>query len=403
MTAAIANFHEAYMRRALELARRGWGATHPNPMVGALIVEDGGIVAEGFHAKAGEPHAEIMALRALGRKPAEGATLYVTLEPCSTHGRTPPCTEAIIAAGLKHVVVGATDPNPGHAGHGYELLRAAGVAVVEGVLAAECADLNLIFNHWIVRQRPMLAAKVATTIDGCIACRTGESKWITGELARADVMRWRRLFPAIAVGAGTVASDDPQLTARLPEGEWCPWRLVFDAALSTVTLNPLPRLFTDDHRARTIIVTSDRQHSVVVRKLVQLGVQVWQLPVADGAVDPVAFGERCAQEGITGVLVEGGSRLLSGLLKARALDYLLSYRAPRLFADAASIPVATGLRVELPTVGLRLAEVHHGVFGDDQLMRGRIVYPENLGIDARPDGESGESDHGHHHCGCDHD
>ncbi len=401
MTAPIANFHEAYMRRALELARQGWGATHPNPMVGALVVEDGRIVAEGFHAKAGEPHAEIMALRVLGRKPAPGATLYVTLEPCSTHGRTPPCVEAIIAAGIKHVVVGATDPNPRHAGKGLELLRAAGVDVTAGVLADDCTDLNLIFNHWIVHQRPLLAVKVATTVDGRIACRTGESKWITGELARADVMRWRRLFPAIAVGAGTVASDDPQLTARLPEGEWCPRRFVFDAALSTATLNPLPRLFTDAHRERTVIVTSDRQHSVVVRRLVQLGVQVWQLPVVDGAVEMRAFNERCVREGITGVLVEGGSRLLSGLLKARAVDYLLSYRAPRLFADAASIPVATGLRVELPTVGLRLAEVRHAVFGDDQLMRGRVVFPDNLEIDDNPGGETPES--GHHHCGCDHD
>ena len=401
MTAPIANFHEAYMRRALELARQGWGATHPNPMVGALIAEEGRIVAEGFHAKAGEPHAEIMALRALGRKPAPGATLYVTLEPCSTHGRTPPCVEAIIAAGIKHVVVGATDPNPRHAGKGFELLRAAGVEVTAGVLADDCTDLNLIFNHWIVHQRPLLAVKVATTIDGRIACRTGESKWITGELARADVMRWRRLFPAIAVGAGTVASDDPQLTARLPEGEWCPRRFVFDAALSTATLNPLPRLFTDAHRERTVIVTSDRQHSVVVRRLVQLGVQVWQLPVVDGAVEMAAFSERCAREGITGVLVEGGSRLLSGLLRARAVDYLLSYRAPRLFADAASIPVATGLRVELPTVGLRLAEVRHAVFGDDQLMRGRVVFPDKLEIDDNTGGETPES--GHHHCGCDHD
>ncbi|HLP06551.1 MAG TPA: bifunctional diaminohydroxyphosphoribosylaminopyrimidine deaminase/5-amino-6-(5-phosphoribosylamino)uracil reductase RibD [Opitutaceae bacterium] len=403
MSAPIANFHEAFMRRALELARRAWGATHPNPMVGALIVEDGAIVAEGFHAKAGEPHAEIMALRALGRKPAADATLYVTLEPCCTHGRTPPCTDAIVAAGLKRVVVGATDPNPAHAGHGFEVLRAAGVEVITGVLAEDCADLNLIFNHWIVRQRPLLAAKVATTIDGRIACRTGESKWITGELARADVMRWRRLFPAIAVGAGTVASDDPQLTARSSEGEWCPWRFVFDAALSTTTLNPLPRLFTDDNRGRTIIVTSDRQHSVVVRKLEQLGVRVWLLPVADGAVDSDAFKERCAREGIAGVMVEGGSRLLSALLQRRALDYLLSYRAPRLFADAASIPVATGLRVEMPTVGLQLAEVRHAVFGDDQLMRGRIVYPENLEIEPAPGGESDETGHGHHHCGCDHD
>ena len=401
MNASFANFHEAYLRRALELARQAWGATHPNPMVGALIVEDGEIVAEGFHAKAGEPHAEIVALRALGRKPADGATLYVTLEPCCTQGRTPPCTAAILAAGIRRVVVGATDPNPRHAGRGFEVLRAADVDVVTGVLAEECADLNLIFNHWIATGRPLLAAKIATTIDGRIACRTGESKWLTGELARADVMRWRRLFPAIAVGAGTVGSDDPRLTARLAEGTWCPRRFVFDGALSIATLNPLPGLLSDEWRARTTIVTSDRQHSVVVRKLEELGVEVWRLPAEEGAVSTAAFSERCAREGVTGVMIEGGARLLSGLLKARAIDYLLAYRAPRVFADAASIPVATGLRVELPSVGLRLADVHHALFGDDQLMRGRVVYPDNLEIDAAPVGEADET--GHHHCGCDHD
>lgn len=401
MNQTFANFHEAFMRRALELARGGLGATHPNPMVGALIVEEGEIVAEGFHAKSGEPHAEIVALRALGRKPADGAILYVTLEPCCTHGRTPPCTEAILAAGIRLVVVGATDPNPRHAGRGYEVLRAAGVEVVTGVLAEECADLNLIFNHWIATGRPLLAAKIATTIDGRIACRTGESKWLTGELARADVMRWRRLFPAIAVGAGTVASDDPQLTARLPEGTWCPRRFIFDGALSIATLNPLPRLLTDEWRARTTIVTSERQHSVVVRKLEELGVEVWRLPAEEGVVAIGAFCERCAREGVTGVLVEGGSRLLSGLFQTRALDYLLAYRAPRVFADASSIPVATGLRVELPTVGLRLTEVRHAIFGDDQLMRGRIVYPDTLEIDASPNGDAEETSQ--HHCGCDHD
>ena len=148
-------------------------------------------------------------------------------------------------------------------------------------------------------------------------------------------------------------------------------------------------------------MTSDRQHSVVVRKLEELGVEVWRLPAEEGAVSTAAFSERCAREGVTGVMIEGGARLLSGLLKARAIDYLLAYRAPRVFADAASIPVATGLRVELPSVGLRLADVHHALFGDDQLMRGRVVYPDNLEIDAAPVGEADET--GHHHCGCDHD
>ena len=157
--------HFFYMRRALELARRAWGDTHPNPMVGALIVEKDSVVAEGWHEKTGGPHAEINALRALGRKPSPEAVLYVTLEPCSTHGRTPPCTTAIIEAGIKQVVIGATDPNPAHAGQACALLRAAGVEVTTGILAEECADLNLIFNHWITTGRPLFAAKSGVTLE----------------------------------------------------------------------------------------------------------------------------------------------------------------------------------------------------------------------------------------------
>src|SRR5262249_17847975 len=159
--------------------------------------------------------------RALGRKPKNGATLYVTLEPCCTHGRTPPCTEAIVAAGITKVVAGATDPNPAHAGKGFEILRAGGVHVTSGILARECADLNLIFNHWIVTGAPLFAAKSGVTLDGKVATRTGDSKWITGEAARANGHHWRRYFPAIAVGAGTVRADDPRLTARHGEAEWC--------------------------------------------------------------------------------------------------------------------------------------------------------------------------------------
>src|SRR5947199_7538807 len=176
---------EFFMRRALELARRVWGATHPNPTVGAVIVEEGQIVGEGATAPDGGPHAERLALLARGKTPRPGATLYVTLEPCSTQGRTGACTDAIIAAGIKRVVVGATDPNPEHAGRGFEVLRAAGVEVIDGVLARECSDLNLVFNHWITQGGPMIAAKSATTLDGKIAARTGESRWITNPASRA--------------------------------------------------------------------------------------------------------------------------------------------------------------------------------------------------------------------------
>jgi len=205
---------EQLMVRALELARRGWGATNPNPMVGALIVEEGDIVAEGWHAKDGGPHAERAALAALGRRPRPGATMVVTLEPCSTAGRTGACCDAIKAAGIARVVVGTTDPNPAHAGRGADVLRAAGIEVLAGVRASECAELNLIFNHWITTGRPLIAGKVATTSDGYSHPPAGVDRWITGAAARENVHHWRRFFPAIAVGAGTVLADDPALTRR---------------------------------------------------------------------------------------------------------------------------------------------------------------------------------------------
>ena len=369
------------MRRVLELARRGWGGTHPNPMVGALIVENGEIVAEGFHAQDGASHAERMALQALGRKPKPGATLYVTLEPCSTPGRTGACTEAITAAGLKRVVAGATDPNPAHAGRGFDLLRAAGIEVTTGVLERDCVDVNLIFNHWITRGLPFFAAKSAVTLDGRIACRTGESKWITGEAARADVMRWRRLFPAIAVGAGTILKDDPRLTARQGGEEWCPVRFVFDGLLRTVADRGLPQVYRDEFRERTIVVTTPHGGMGYVRKLRESGVQVWIMPTPTPRVGLADFRKKCAEERITGVFFEGGAQLVSEFLQARELDYLFVYRSPVLFADDKAKGMFSGLRTEKIENAVRLVDVRHESFGDDILMRGRVVYPEKLFVD----------------------
>jgi diaminohydroxyphosphoribosylaminopyrimidine deaminase/5-amino-6-(5-phosphoribosylamino)uracil reductase len=374
---------ESFMRRALELARQGWGATHPNPMVGAVIVEGGQIVAEGYHRQDGGPHAERAALTALGRPPKRGATLYVTLEPCSTPGRTGACTGAILATGIKRVVVGATDPNPEHAGAGYELLRRGGVEVVTGLLERESTDLNLLYHHWVSQHEPLLAAKSAMTLDGRIATRSGESQWITGDAARVDGHRWRRLFPAIAVGAETVMKDNPRLTARLPEEEedWCPWRFVFDGRLRSVTDSSLPRVYTDKFRERTIVVTTPHAGLGYVRKLRAQGVQVW---VCDSPTQRVAFGDfrqRCAAAGILGVLIEGGAQLLSLMLQERAVDYLLVYRAPMILADDKAKPAFSGLRLEKLTGALRLADVRHEILGDDTLTRGRIVYPEKLQVD----------------------
>ena len=370
------------MRRALEMARRGWGDTHPNPMVGAVIVEEGEIAAAGFHARAGEPHAEINALRALGRRPRPGATLYVTLEPCCTFGRTPPCTDAIVDAGITEVVVGATDPNPAHAGKGFDVLRAGGVAVAAGILADECTDLNLIYNHvQAASGRPLFAAKSGVTLDGKVATRTGDSKWITGEPARADGHRWRRLFPAIAVGAGTVRADNPRLTARTGGAEWCPWRFVFDGLLRTVTDKTLPSVYTDEFRERTIVVTTAHGGLGYVRKLNAMGVKTWVLPAQSPKVNFPDFRARCAAEGIGGVFFEGGSQLLSELLQARELDYLFTYHAPVLFADDKGKSLFRGLRTETLDNAIRLERVRHEVHGSDALMRGYVRYPAKMFAD----------------------
>ncbi len=372
---------EPFMRRAIAVAKRGWGDTHPNPLVGALIVEDGTVVAEGHHAKAGGPHAEIDALRALGRKPKPGATMYVTLEPCCTHGRTPPCTEAIVDAGISRVVVGATDPNPAHAGKGHELLRAGGVEVTDGVLAADCADLNLIFNHWITTGRPLFAAKSGVTLDGKVATRTGDSKWITGPAARANGHVWRRYFPAIAVGAGTLRADNPRLTARVEGAEWCPWRFVFDGLLRSVTDKAMPGVYTDEFRERTIVVTTPHGGLGYVRKLSAMGVKAWVINSTTPKVNFQDFRARCAQEGITGVFFEGGAQLLSELMQARELDYLFTYHAPVLFADDKGKAILRGMRTESLDNAIRLQTVRHEVHGDDALMRGYLRYPEKMFVD----------------------
>ncbi|NBV87537.1 MAG: bifunctional diaminohydroxyphosphoribosylaminopyrimidine deaminase/5-amino-6-(5-phosphoribosylamino)uracil reductase RibD, partial [Verrucomicrobia bacterium] len=244
-----------FMRAALQEARKGYGATSPNPAVGCVIVREGRVIARGWHRRAGQPHAEIEALKALPDPAmARGATLYVTLEPCSTHGRTPPCTEALLAAGIQRVVVGATDPHPAHCGRGLEILRAGGLQVSHGVLQGECAHLNRAFFKWITTGRPWVLAKAGLSLDGRITRPLGEGQWLTGPAARRDAHRLRAAADAILVGAGTVRSDDPSLTVRevaLPGKKLQPWRVVLSRGA-----NPLPadaKIFNDGHKDRTLI------------------------------------------------------------------------------------------------------------------------------------------------------
>ena len=252
-----------FMRLALRLARRGFGATSPNPLVGAVLVKSGKVIGRGWHRRAGWPHAEIEALRGAqknGHNP-RGATLYVTLEPCCTHGRTPPCTDAIIAAGIKKVVIGATDPNPQHAGKGFKILMRAGIAVVHGILADDCAKLNEAFNYWIVRRTPFITVKAAMTLDGKIATAGGQSKWITGEKARAHGMKLRRGSDAILVGINTILADDPSLTVRklMADGRWQIGKPIRRIVLDSMARTPLTAKVVNDELAMltTIVVSKD--------------------------------------------------------------------------------------------------------------------------------------------------
>lgn len=393
------------MQHAIALARRSWGQTHPNPLVGAVIVENGIAVAEGWHEHDGGPHAEIMALRALGRAPAAGTTMYVTLEPCSTHGRTGACTEAIGRAGISRVVIGATDPNPAHRGRGVGVLLAKGIRVSHGVLAEECTDLNLIFNHRICTGQPLIAAKVAMTLDGKIATRDGHSRWITGAAARADVMQWRRYFPAIGVGAGTVLADNPSLTARTasspaaeataaaathsgsgaaaalaaPAGEiiHCPQRFIFDRSGHTAQVAASAAVYTDAFASHTHVITEQGAAAQKLAALQQAGISIHALPREAFLAEnfAAALREQLGALGQCGLYVEGGGGLLSHLLAANALDYLFCYRAPKLLADAQAISPFTGQSPLTMDQAATLRDVRHAVFGDDQLIRGHLHRP----------------------------
>jgi diaminohydroxyphosphoribosylaminopyrimidine deaminase/5-amino-6-(5-phosphoribosylamino)uracil reductase len=292
---------EEFMRAALREARRGLGHTSPNPAVGAVIVRAGRIVARGFHRRAGMPHAEIEAIRAL-KKPelARGATLYVTLEPCSTHGRTPPCVEAILRAGFRRVVIGTIDPNPTHAGRGIELLRAAGVEVMTGIMEAECRGLNAAFNHWIVTKMPLVIAKAGMSLDGRLTLPPGEGQWLTSAAARADAQQLRAQVDAILVGAETLRADNPRLTVRGIKGARQPWRIVLTRS------GRLPKdahVFTDAHRDRTLVYRGQALR-VVLRDL--------------------------GRRQITSVLIEGGGQVLGEAFDRRLVQRVRFYVAPLL-------------------------------------------------------------------------
>jgi diaminohydroxyphosphoribosylaminopyrimidine deaminase / 5-amino-6-(5-phosphoribosylamino)uracil reductase len=373
------------MRLALRLARRGYGATSPNPMVGAVLVKGGKVIGRGWHRRAGGSHAEIEALRdarARGFNP-KGTTLYVTLEPCCTRGRTPPCTEALIAAGIQRVVVGAVDPNPHHSGRGFKILRRAGLEVAPGVLADECARLNEAFNHWMIHRTPFVMVKAAMTLDGKIATASGESKWITAGLARAYGMKLRRGSDAILVGINTILRDDPSLTFRgasKSSGHTQSSKLR-RIVLDSMARTPLTaKVVSDEHAALTTVVVVGRRAPERRVKALARRVQVVVAPVKQSAIgrrrsaiDLRWLLRRLGRENVTSLLVEGGGEVNASFLLGGFAQRVAFFYAPKILGGRDSRKGVAGEGVRKLNEVIRLSEVRWRKFGSDLFLTARVA------------------------------
>lgn len=335
--------HSHYMNRALELARKAWGCTSPNPMVGCVIVKDGLVVGEGYHHKAGEPHAEVNALADAGGK-AQGATAFVTLEPCSSTGRTGPCTEALKKAGISHVVIGSLDPNPSHAGRGVRILEDAGVVVEYGVLESECLALNEGFFKWITTGKPFVILKMAMTLDGKIATEQGDSKWVTGEVARARVQELRRWADAVMVGGGTVRADKPSLTVRdIADWPHQPERIVVSSSLDIASCT------AQMGEGKTPIILAPEDGDEWAEKMVELG-----------------------EKGITTILIEGGGELAAEVLSAGVVDKVEFHIATKILGGRNSRPVVGGLNPLSLAESHQLKDVQTYMLGNDIAVSGYV-------------------------------
>ncbi len=353
---------EHYMRLALQLAHKGEGWTNPNPIVGAVVVKDEKIVGQGYHHKFGGPHAEVFALEKAGEQ-ARGGTVYVTLEPCSHYGKTPPCADLIIRAGITRAVVACRDPNPLVNGHGIEKMRDAGIKVTEGVLEDEAQRENEIFFKYIETGLPFVQLKLAQSLDGKIATRSGDSKWISGEESRIEVHRLRRKFAAILAGANTVINDDPLLTVRHVEGP-NPVRIVLDGR-GRVPLDA--QMFAAP--GRTIVATASMPEETEA-KLRARGVEVWRLPSDNNRVDLRALLERIGKENLDSLLIEGGGETAATFLEEGLVDKVAFFIAPLIIGGRDAVPAVGGVGVAQVADALRLCDVDITRLGEDFLLTG---------------------------------
>ncbi|GEK89368.1 diaminohydroxyphosphoribosylaminopyrimidine deaminase [Alkalibacterium putridalgicola] len=356
-----------YMKRALELAEKGRGFTSPNPMVGAVIVKNGQIIGEGYHERFGEAHAEVNAIDS-ATEPVEGGTIYVTLEPCSHYGKTPPCSDLIIDRKLKKVVVAAMDPNPLVSGRGLDRLRKAGIEVVEGVLEAESNKLNEVFNKFITTQTPFVLMKYAMSLDGKIATQTGDSKWISSEKSREHAHHLRGYLSGIMVGIGTVLKDDPQLTCRVP-GYPNPVRILLDSQLRV----PLDsKILKDQDEAQTLILTTEHAPLSMRREIEKLGVEVLTVPERDEKVDLKAARSELGKKGIDSILLEGGGTLNAAALEAGIVDKVTIYIAPKIIGGAEAISPVMGRGVETIKDAYGLSDLQVTKLNEDIFVEGYL-------------------------------
>jgi len=357
---------EAWMKQVLRLAEKGRGRTSPNPMVGAVLVKGDKIVGKGYHAKAGESHAEILALEQAGES-ARGSTLYINLEPCSHYGKTPPCTPRVIEAQVKRVVIGMKDPNPQVKGRGIHRLRKAGIDVQMGVLERECQRVNEAFCKYIVKKEPFVILKVASTLDGKIATRNGISKWITGEVSRRFVHRLRDQVDGVLVGIGTILKDDPMLTTRI-EGGHDPYRIVLDSRLR---IPERARIF-DGSPSRVIIATTKKGSKEKMERLKKRGGQILVFDSEEGKVNLKACLKGLGNMGIMTLLVEGGSRVNGSFLDERAVDKFYFFLSPKWIGDPEAPGIFGGngvrdLEKMIKTRGVRVRKM-----GEDFLLEGYV-------------------------------
>lgn len=359
-----------YMLRAIELAKKGIGYTNPNPMVGAVIVKNNRIIGEGYHKRCGELHAERNAIAALTES-AEGATIYVTLEPCCHYGKTPPCTEAIIDNGIKRVVIGSRDPNPLVSGKGAAILRAQGIEVIEDFLKDECDAINPVFFHYITTGWPYVVMKYAMTIDGKIATRTGQSKWITGEKAREHVHSLRARYSAIMAGIGTVLADNPMLNCRI-EGGHQPLRVIADTNLRIPMESNIVKT-AGEYPTVIFCGTLNEKATAKKNELEKAAVKVVSMPDDSGRVDICSVLKWLGDNKYDSVLVEGGGCLHESVMNSGHVDCLMAYVAPKMFggAEARSPVEGQGIGNVADALHLKLENMHK--MDDDVLL---IYKPE---------------------------